>query len=102
MSRKDQDHGVSSASIAPIAGCTETGSNRRPESETLMEKHLQHLIDVARSHKITPAEQEAQVRSFTYGNTHLENASITREEVDRVVTSLRGVDIPWDTTAKFK
>ena len=67
-----------------------------------MEKHLQHLIDVARNHKITPAEQEAQVRSFTYGNTHLENATITREEVDRVVTSLKGVELPWDATAKPK
>jgi hypothetical protein len=51
---------------------------------------------------ITPAEQEAQVRSFTYGNTHLENSSITREEVDRVVTSLKGADMPWDASSKSK
>ena len=49
---------------------------------------LETLIERARKHVITPREREAQVRSFVYGNTHLENASITRAEVDRVVTSL--------------
>lgn len=53
-----------------------------------MDQNLQRLIDLARKHKITPEEHQAQVRSFTYGNTHLENSSITREEVDIAVTSL--------------
>jgi hypothetical protein len=53
-----------------------------------MDPNLQKLIDLAREHKITPEEHKAQVRSFTYGNTHLENESITREEVDATVTSL--------------
>jgi hypothetical protein len=53
-----------------------------------MDQNLQKLIELARKHKITPEEHQAQVRSFTYGNTHLENSSITREEVDIAVTSL--------------
>lgn len=61
-----------------------------------MENSLQNLIDLARQHKITPAEQAAQVRSFTYGNTHLENDTITREEVDKAVSSLSGSELPWE------
>ena len=53
-----------------------------------MDANLQQLIDLARKHKITPEEHQAQVRSFTYGNTHLENEEITREEVDAAVSSL--------------
>jgi hypothetical protein len=55
-----------------------------------METDLERLIKLAQKHTITPAEHQAQVRSFTYGNTHLENAAITRADVDRVVTKLNG------------
>ena len=55
-----------------------------------MDHNLKQLIDLARTHKITPSEENAQIRSFTYGNTHLENAAITRAEVDTVVDSLTG------------
>jgi hypothetical protein len=61
-----------------------------------MDNNLQRLIELARTHKITSAEHEAQVRSFTYGNTHLENSSITRADVDEAVTSLTGADRPWE------
>jgi hypothetical protein len=54
-----------------------------------MTKDLQTLIELARRHKITKEEHEAQVKSFTYGNTHFENESITREDVDRVMESLK-------------
>ena len=67
-----------------------------------MDKNLQNLIESARKHKITPAEQEAQVRSFTYGNTHLENETITKADVDRVVTSLKGKEMPWEGTLATK
>jgi DNA repair ATPase RecN len=53
-----------------------------------MDQNLQKLIELARKHKITPEEHQAQVRSFTYGNTHLENSSITREDVDTAVKNL--------------
>jgi hypothetical protein len=48
----------------------------------VMDPNLQKLIDLARAHKITPEEHQAQVRSFAYGNTHIENDSITRQDVD--------------------
>ena len=53
-----------------------------------MNTNLQELIELARSYKMTADEQVSQIRSFTYGNTHLENEDITREEVDRIVTTL--------------
>jgi hypothetical protein len=31
---------------------------------------------------MTPEEQEAQRRSFAYGNAHIENERVTREMVD--------------------
>ncbi len=46
-----------------------------------MSDHLQKLIDAARQHRITPADREAQRRSFAYGNTKIENDRITREMV---------------------
>jgi len=55
-----------------------------------MTNDLQKLIELARRHEITDEEHEAQVKSFTYGNTHFENASITREDVDRAVDSIKG------------
>jgi hypothetical protein len=60
--------------------------------------YLNYLIEAARKHKITNEERDAQIRSFTYGNTHLENASITREDVDKAVDSLQGSELPWATT----
>jgi hypothetical protein len=53
-----------------------------------MPTDLELLIELARKHEMTADECDAQVRSFTYGNTHFENESITREDVDRAVTSL--------------
>jgi hypothetical protein len=66
--------------------------------EIKMDSKLQRLIEIARKHKITPAEHDAQVRSFTFGNTHLENASITREDVSKTVDSLKGVEFSWEVT----
>jgi hypothetical protein len=57
-----------------------------------MAKDLEFLIELARQHEITHVEREAQVRSFTYGNTHFENECITREDVEDAVTSLRAED----------
>ena len=59
---------------------------------------LQHLIDLAKQHKITEQERDAQVRSFTYGNTHLENASVTRADVDKAVDALKTSELPWEET----
>jgi hypothetical protein len=54
-----------------------------------MDKKLQYLIELARKHSITPAEHEAQVRSFAYGNTRLENEAITKADIDRAMTALQ-------------
>ena len=54
-----------------------------------MDINLQKLIELARKHRITAEEHDAQVRSFTYGNTHFENEAITREDVDKAVDALR-------------
>jgi hypothetical protein len=50
---------------------------------------LQYLIDRARGHKMSSEERDAQVRSFAYGNTHLENEAITKSDIDRAMTSLK-------------
>ena len=60
-----------------------------------MAKELEYLIEMARGHKITAKEHDAQVRSFTYGNTHLENKEITRADVDNAVESLNMDQLPW-------
>lgn len=54
-----------------------------------MDTNLQQLIDLAKQHTVTPAEREAQVRSFAYGNIHIENESITKADIDRAMTTLQ-------------
>jgi hypothetical protein len=53
-----------------------------------MSKSLEFLIERARRHVTTEQEREAQIRSFAYGNTHLENESITRADIDRAAESI--------------
>jgi hypothetical protein len=53
-----------------------------------MSKELQYLIEQARGHSMSVAEQEAQVRSFAYGNTKLENEDVTKGDIERAMTSL--------------
>ena len=55
-----------------------------------MNNNIQELIELARSYNMTAAEQISQIRSFTYGNIHLENEDITREEVAKIVNALMG------------
>lgn len=64
----------------------------------MSENDLQHLIDLAREHRISKEERDAQIRSFTYGNTHLENESITRADVDKAVDALNASELPWEAT----
>jgi hypothetical protein len=46
------------------------------------------MIELARAVKITPEQEEAQRRSFVFGNVAIENPSITREFVDRVADEM--------------
>ena len=63
-----------------------------------MDHNLQQLIELARNHKITPEEHEAQVRSFTLRQPSFGECTITREDVDKAVTLLKGADLPWEVT----
>jgi hypothetical protein len=54
-----------------------------------MSKELDRLIELARQYAMTPAEQEQQVRSFAFGNTHFENQTITKQDIDEAMDSLR-------------
>lgn len=51
---------------------------------------LEALIELARTHKMTKEEREAQARSFAYGNTHLDNPAITREGVAEAQREMAG------------
>jgi hypothetical protein len=53
-----------------------------------MSKELQELIAKAQRISVTPENQEAQRRSFAYGNTHFENPLITREMVDQAAEAM--------------
>ena len=54
-----------------------------------MSDKLKKLIELARKHKVTPEERDAQVRSFAYGNTHFENEAITKTDIDDAMKSLQ-------------
>jgi hypothetical protein len=53
-----------------------------------MNDSLKKLLEAAKTAKQSPAQQEAQRRSFVYGNTAFENSLITREMVDREAEKL--------------
>jgi hypothetical protein len=54
-----------------------------------MSTELEKLIEAARLQEFPAAEREAQRRSFAYGNTHIENARITRQMIDDQAELLR-------------
>ena len=54
-----------------------------------MTEQLAALIERARAIRMSAPEQEEQRRSFAYGNTKIENDSITREMVDREAEALK-------------
>ncbi|MDQ2949872.1 MAG: hypothetical protein M3Y27_28710 [Acidobacteriota bacterium] len=57
-----------------------------------MANKLEVLLQEARDRKNSSSEQEAQRRSFAYGNTHFENERITRETVDRAAEALQDAE----------
>jgi hypothetical protein len=61
-----------------------------------MSADLEELIE--RSKKIQPSagEREKQRRSFAYGNTHFENANITRDTIDKAADKLASDGSPKD------
>jgi hypothetical protein len=57
-----------------------------------MSEELNLLLEMARRVQMTPEQAEEQRRSFAYGNTKLENDSITRTVVDRAAERLNTGD----------
>jgi hypothetical protein len=53
-----------------------------------MSHDLEYLIELAKKHQMTDEERSAQVRSFAYGNTHFENESITKADIDKAMDTL--------------
>lgn len=53
-----------------------------------MSDELSRLLEAAKKHEMSPAEQEAQRRSFAYGNANLENERVTRDTVDKAAEDL--------------
>jgi hypothetical protein len=49
---------------------------------------LEELIEAGRKVRMTEQDQEAQRRSFVYGNTKIENELISRETVDEAARDL--------------
>ena len=54
-----------------------------------MSQELDRLIEEARKYVMSPDEEREQTISFAYGNTHLENPAITREDVEKAMVELR-------------
>lgn len=54
-----------------------------------MSQRLQELLNRARDTRMSGAEQEAQRRSFAYGNAHIENERVTRAMVDEAAEKLK-------------
>ena len=61
---------------------------RKALGKKLSTAPLHELIDQARAIKMTPAQKEAQRRSFAYGNLTIDNPAITREMVDAAASRL--------------
>jgi len=55
----------------------------------MMSSDLERLIDDAKQHEMTLAEQEAQRRSFAYGNVNLHDCAITREMIDEAADYMK-------------
>jgi hypothetical protein len=53
-----------------------------------MNENIQPLIEAARRVQMTAEQKEQQRRSFAYGNTAIENPSITREMIAAQAVSL--------------
>ena len=49
---------------------------------------LEDLVEEGRKVEMTKKDQEAQRRSFVYGNTKIENDAITRQTVDEAAREL--------------
>lgn len=65
-----------------------TKKNKKPSIGLAMSKKPKKLIELARNYKMSPEEREEQRRSFAYGNAHLHDPSVTREDIDLAADKL--------------
>ena len=56
---------------------------------TKMSDELNKLLEMARKVEMTPEQAEDQRRSFAYGNTKIENDSITWDRINRAAETLK-------------
>jgi hypothetical protein len=61
----------------------------RAERDGKMTENLNELLEATKKVKPSTEENEQQRRSFAFGNTNIENPSITRETVDKEAEELR-------------
>lgn len=54
-----------------------------------MSEDLDRLIEMARKVEMTAEQAESQRRSFAYGNTKIENDSITWDTINRAAEQLK-------------
>jgi hypothetical protein len=57
--------------------------------EVQMSEELSKLLEMARKVEMTPEQAEEQRRSFAYGNTKIENDSITWDRINRAAETLK-------------
>lgn len=53
-----------------------------------MNHDLEYLLERAKSVRMTAHDKEEQRRSFVYGNTNIENGTITRKMVNEVIEGI--------------
>jgi hypothetical protein len=54
------------------------------EKTVKLEQSLSRLIELSKGVQMSAKQQEEQRNSFVYGNTRIENSSVTREMVDQI------------------
>ena len=59
------------------------------ENGVVMSDEINRLLEMARRVEMTPAQAEEQRRSFAYGNTKIENDSITWDSVNQAAEELK-------------
>lgn len=59
---------------------------------SLSKKDLLDLLERSKDISMTPAELEAQRRSFAYGNTNIENERVTRRMIDEQAERLKNAN----------
>lgn len=54
-----------------------------------MDEKTKHLLELAKKATMTAAENEAQRRSFAYGNSKIENPRVTRDSVNKKADTIK-------------